>query len=61
MTTQFGGFYINSGRLEFKQVSDDSNVDDDDVLPLSAHLKRTKKYFTSDEESNSIVTKPVCV
>jgi ubinuclein len=40
MTTKLGGFYINSGRLELKEMSDSSEDEFRSPLPVKKNKKR---------------------
>ena len=46
MTTKLGGFYINSGSLDFRFCSDD---DEGDFL-LSTPVKKKKKVYNRDRD-----------
>ncbi|OWF51181.1 Ubinuclein-2 [Mizuhopecten yessoensis] len=56
LTTRLGGFYINSGKLEFRELSDDSM----DAFQRSNPLKkkRKKQVIASDSDSDKEV-KPI--
>ncbi|XP_060566913.1 ubinuclein-1-like [Ruditapes philippinarum] len=49
MTTKLGGFYINSGRLELKEMSDSSEDEFRSPLPVK---KNKKRRISSDEDSD---------
>ena len=46
MTTKLGGFYINSGRLEIKEMSD--NSDDDFLSPTPVKKSKKRVYYNSN-------------
>ncbi|XP_052795434.1 ubinuclein-2-like isoform X2 [Mya arenaria] len=49
MTTKLGGFYINSGKLDLKEMSDNS---EDEFLSPQPVKKNKKRRISSDEDSD---------
>lgn len=57
LTTKLGGFYINSGVLDFRDVSDDSS--DDFVNSPIKKKKKSKRVIVSDTESDGEMKKKI--
>ena len=47
LTTQLGGFYINQGQLNFREISGDEDDDDDDFI----HVAKSRKKRTPHKVS----------